>query len=271
MIVEDSIRYLRVKYPDMLKLTIADLRIGSYLAVVKLSNDSIGLASSETTHETKCDKKNRDFGEFTPLHIVGRSIESLFSTTKTNDIVRTLRIAVLNAISASINEKENLKIIRNTDPIDMVKLVDGMKVTLVGAFHSYIKRISNSGSVLRVLELEKEALLPEHQKYYVPADSFPEVLGDSDLVFITGLTMVNNTFNDLLRACKSDSKIVVVGPSGNLISSVLFEKGVDIIGASSVTHPEIVFDLVSQGAGGYYLFEYCVEKICIINEKNNRA
>jgi len=271
MIIEESIAYLREKYPNMLKLTIADLRIGSFLAVVKLSNGSIGLTSYETIHETKCDKKNRDFGEFTPLQIVGKSLESLFSTTKTNDIIRTLRIASLNAISASINEIEKHKIIRNTDPIDLVQLVDGMKVTLVGAFHSYIKRISNSGSLLRVLELKKESLLPEHQKYYAPADSFPEVLADSDLVFITGLTMVNNTFNDLLKSCKSDSKIIVVGPSGNLISSVLFESGVDIIGASMVTHPEIVFDLVSQGAGGYHLFEYCVEKICIVNEKDKRA
>jgi uncharacterized protein (DUF4213/DUF364 family) len=95
------------------------------------------------------------------------------------------------------------------------------------------------------------------------------VLQDAGIVIITGLTMVNNTFDDLLKACPADAQIAVVGPSSNLLAEVLFARNVSIIGSTLITHPDLVFDLISQGAAGYHLFEYCAEKVFILNEKQS--
>jgi hypothetical protein len=38
-----------------------------------------------------------------------------------------------------------------------------------------------------------------------------------------------------------------------------------MIGGTMITKPEILFPMVSQGAAGYHLFEYCAEKITIYN------
>jgi uncharacterized protein (DUF4213/DUF364 family) len=61
--------------------------------------------------------------------------------------------------------------------------------------------------------------------------------------------------------------IVITGPSSSMIPDVLFKQNVSILGGIRIIKPEQVFPLVGQGAAGYHLFEYCAEKICILNEK----
>lgn len=253
----------------MLSLSIADLRIGAQMMVLRLSDGSIGLASSESDDQVHCAKENRDFGDFTPLKIVGRSLSQLFNTSKTTALVNTLRIAAINAVSNTINRNNSARIIRNADLIDLLNPDKTRKVVMVGAFHSYIRKIIASGWQLNVLELNRDAMLPEHLDYYYPDDKYPEVLHDAGIVIITGLTLVNNTFDDLIKACPEDAQIAIIGPSSNLLSEVLFSKNISIIGSTLITRPELVFDLVSQGAAGFHLFEYCAEKVFILNDKKH--
>ena len=268
MIIDETYDLLLNKYADYLKeLDISDVRIGSYMTAVKLSDNTMGIASAEVDSNIHCDKKNRDFGEFTPLHIQGQKVTALFETTKKSAIINSLKIAVLNAMSSRIIEIEGYKVIRNTDPIDLIDLGPGHTITLVGAFHSYIKKIIQSGSKLFVLELNENALLPEHKEYYVPANDFKKVFPPSDTILITGLTLVNNTLDDLLQSLQPETKVIVTGPSSSVVPDVLFKHNVSIIGGILITEPDLVFSLISQGAAGYHLFKYCCEKVCILNEK----
>jgi uncharacterized protein len=268
MIIDETYEFLQDKYSTYLNgLEIADVRIGSYMAAVKLSDDTMGIASAEADSNSHCDKKNRDFGEFTPLQIQGRKVTELFETTKKTAIINSLKIAVLNAISSRIIELDGYKVLRNTDPIDLIDLRPGITVTLVGAFHSYIHKIIQSGSKLFVLELDENALLPEHKEYYVPANEYNRIFAISDVILITGLTLVNNTLDDLLQSIKPDTQVIVTGPSSSVIPDVLFTHNVNIIGGTLIIKPELVFPLISQGAAGYHLFKYCCEKVCILNEK----
>jgi uncharacterized protein (DUF4213/DUF364 family) len=269
MIVEENVEYLRKFYPAMLNLTIADLRVGAYMMAVKLSDGSLGLASSEMDDHIHCSKENRDFGEFTPLKITGRTLAQLFDTSITSSLICALKVAVLNAVSNRINQMKGAGIIRNVELTDLLRQGKEHKVVMVGAFHSYISRIAASGRQLAVLELNRDAMLPEHVQYFRPAEQFPEVLSDAGIVIITGLTVVNNTFDDLLQACPHNAQIAVIGPSSNLIADVLFSKNIEIIGSTLITKPDLLFDLISQGAAGYHLFEYCAEKVFLINHRKN--
>ena len=265
MILQEHYQFLQQRYPELLALEIADLRVGANLLAMKLSDGSIGLASSGPTHHKHGDKKKRDYGDFTPLQITGRTLEALFETPRSTNLLQSLRVAALNAVSNTLNERNNTPILKDVDLTELFRPGAGKKVAIVGAFHSYIDKITGMGHEVRVLEMDETAVLPRHAAFFRPAEEFSSVLPESDIVIMTGLTMVNDTFDDLLSVCPPEAQTVVMGPSSNLLAEVLFQKKVDIIAGSRVTKPDVLFELVSQGGSGYHLFQYCAEKVFILN------
>jgi uncharacterized protein (DUF4213/DUF364 family) len=267
MILEETYELLKTRYKSQIKkLEISDVRIGVLLSAVKLSDGSFGVASTLPDIQVHCDKESRDFGDFTPLKIKDQKVIDLFETTKKSNIIDTLRIAVLNAISSKIISSSNYKILENTDPIDLINLGSQKTITIVGGFHSYIQKISSTNNKLNVLELNGDVLSKEHRQFYVPAADFKEILPISDIIIITGLTLVNNTIDGLLSAMPSKAQVIVTGPSSSIIPDILFENKVNIIGATRITKPDLLFSIVSEVGAGFHLFEYCAQKICILNE-----
>jgi uncharacterized protein len=268
MILEQTYNLLNSRYNKLTeKLTIEDARIGLHLSAVKLSDGSVGAAGTLNESKVHCAKANRDFGDYTPSHITGHTVIDLFNTAKISDVIDTLKIAVLNALSSRLISNSGYKIIEDTDPVDLIDLQSQKTITIVGAFQSYIQRISETRNILHVLELDQNALIEDHQKFYVPANEFSIVIPASDIVIITGLTLVNNTIDGLLASVKPGTQVIVTGPSGNILPDILFENKVNIIGAMRITNPELLFKIVSEAGTGYHLIKYCARKICILNEK----
>lgn len=270
MILQETYDLLQRVYHEKLKnLIITDVRIGVLLTAVKLSDNSVGVASTIANSETSCLKKNRNFDAFTPGKINGQKVKELFEIAPVNNITDTLKMAVLNAISAGIIDNGKYKVLEDTDPIDLIDYSGEAKnITIVGAFNSYIQKISESKHNLKVLELNENALIAEHKKYFTLAEEFEKIIPSSDVVIITGLTLVNNTIDGLLKAVNPDSQVIVTGPSSSLVPDILFENNVSIIGATRITDPELLFTIVSEAGTGFHLFRYCAKKICILNEKN---
>jgi len=248
------------------KLTIDEVRIGVFLAAVKLSNGEMGIASVIDNNEVhQISKKNRDFGAFTPLQIAGKRVEELFLHPKNTALIQMLKIASLNAYFHELLHKNHYKILKNTDPIDTLDFSKFHNIVMVGAFNSYIQKIANIHSHLQVLELNEEAFLPEHRSFYVPANRYSEIIPTADLVIMTGLTLVNNTFDALLQCISPSSTSILIGPSASIPPELFFKNHITMIGGTLITQPDKLFDLVSQGAAGYHLFEYCAEKITIFS------
>jgi uncharacterized protein len=268
MILDKTYDLLKTRYYDLIRdLTIADARIGVFLTAVILSDGSCGTASTVTDPNSNCAKADRDFGAFTPGKINGRKVIDLLESHKDLNLLISLKLAVLNAISSNIIQSADYRIIENTDPIELVDLSPHKTITIVGAFQSYIRKISGSGNKLYVLEMDANTLTGDQKQFYVPAKEYSKVLPKSDVVIITGLTLVNNTIDELLAAIPSHARVIVTGPSSNLIPDVLFENNVNIIGATRITNPGLLMDVVSEAGAGYHLFQYCAQKICIVNEK----
>jgi uncharacterized protein (DUF4213/DUF364 family) len=245
MILEETYGLLKTKYSNRLEnLTISDVRIGVLLSAVLLSDGSCGVSSTAIDTNVHCDKKNRDFGEFSPLKIKGQKVSSLFEMSKKTMLTDILKTAVLNAISSKILSISDYRIIENTDPIDLIDLDSKKTITVVGGFQTYIQRISGTDNKLYVLELNENALSAEQKQFFVPANKYAEILPVSDIVIITGLTLVNNTIPD-----------------------ILFENKVDIIGATRITDPDLLFSIAGEAGAGFHLFKYCAQKICILNDE----
>jgi uncharacterized protein (DUF4213/DUF364 family) len=268
MILEQTYILLKTKYHNQIKdLTISDVRIGVFLSAVLLSDGSCGAASSFIDTPSFCEKKNRDFGDFSPLKIKGQNVTKLFETDKKSNLIDTLRITVLNAISSKLVTAPDYKIIENSDPIDLIDLSSDKTITVVGGFQTYIRRISETNNKLYVMELNENALSDEHKQYYVPADEYVRIIPSSDIVIITGLALVNNTIDGLLSSISPHTQVIVTGPSSSLIPDILFENNVNIIGATRITDPDLLFSIVGEAGAGYHLFKYCAQKICIMNDK----
>ncbi|HBC79043.1 MAG TPA: hypothetical protein DEO60_09485 [Bacteroidales bacterium] len=272
MIVEQTYNLLKRKYGYGFEtLLISDVTIGLHLTAVRLSDKSIGTSTTLADTLPFCAKVNRDFGDFTPLRFKGQKAKDLLETGKISATISSVKMAVLNAISSTIISSGSYSIIENCDPIQLLDLGSGKTITIVGAFQSYIRKVSSTGNKLYVLEMNENSMAPEHRQFFIPADDYKKILRVSDIVIITGQTLVNKTIDDLLSAIFPKAKVVITGPSSGIIPDILFENRVSIVGTMRITNPDIVFDIVSEGGTGFHLFEYCAEKICILNDGGSQT
>jgi len=248
------------------KLMITDAAAGMYLTAVRLSDGSTGTSSVFRDDTPVCGKHNRDFGSFTPLRIKGQKVTDLMATEKKSALISSLKTAVLNAFSSKIISSGTYRILENFDPVELLDLGSQKTITVVGAFQSYIRKISLTGNRLFVLEMNENALTDEQKKFYVPHEDFNKILPQSDIVIITGQTLVNDTIDDILEAVKPGSQVIVTGPSSGILPDILFKNKVSVVGTVRITKPDILFSIVREGGTGYHLFEYCAQKICILRE-----
>jgi len=272
LIIEQTYKLLKSRYKTRLeKLSISDVRIGLYLTAVRLSDDSTGTSATLANENPVYAKSRRDFGDYSPLKIKGKKILDILDYQKESGIILSLKTAVLNAVSSGIISSANYEIIENCDPVQLLDLNLRKTITIVGAFQSYIRKISETKNRLNVLELNENALISDHRKFFVPACEYDKVIPSSEIVIITGQTLVNRTIDELLAAVSPGTEVIVTGPSSGLLPDILFENKVTIIGTSRIISPEILFDIVSEGGIGYHLFEYCAQKICILKGNESTA
>jgi uncharacterized protein (DUF4213/DUF364 family) len=80
----------------------------------------------------------------------------------------------------------------------------------------------------------------------LPAESAIDVLSQADIVGLTGTSLINHTFEDLIELCK-DKFVVMVGPTSPL-SPVLFDYGIDVISGIRVVQPQQMVACITEGA-----------------------
>lgn len=115
----------------------------------------------------------------------------------------------------------------------------GKRVAIVGHF-PFVERVRRVAAECHVLELHP-------RPGDVPADRAADVLPQADVVAITGTSLINHTFERLIRLCRPDSFVLVLGASAPL-SPVMLEVGADAVSGTVVTDPGVVMRSVAQGA-----------------------
>ena len=115
----------------------------------------------------------------------------------------------------------------------------GKSVTIVGSF-PFIPRVREKVGELYVLERQPRSDLE------LPESSAPEVIPLSDVVAITSMTFVNHSLEHLLRLCRPDALVLLMGPSTPL-SPIMFSHGVDLLSGSIVKNVRGVKRSVREG------------------------
>jgi uncharacterized protein (DUF4213/DUF364 family) len=115
----------------------------------------------------------------------------------------------------------------------------GRNVAVIGHF-PFVPRLRTLAGTLWVLELNPRGA-------DLPADKAPEILPQADVVALTGTSLLNGTFDDLIALCRPDAFVVMLGATTPL-SPLFFDVGVDALAGSRVVDPSAVLRAVSQGA-----------------------
>lgn len=189
-------------------------------------------------------------------------LEYVFSD---NPLKKALGIAALNALSSVIFERGDYDI-RFADAFDEIEPADYGKTTVVGALVPIIKKLIAAGSDFSILELDPKTLKQHEMQYFVPACNADTVVPYSDLLVITGVTILNDTLPQLLETAKPGAEIAVTGPTAGMIPDVLFDMGVTMVGGILVTDADRLLDIIAEGGSGYHFFGRYAERIIIKNK-----
>lgn len=138
----------------------------------------------------------------------------------------------------------------------IASLGKGQSVALVGHF-PFVDRLRGRVRKLSVLEINPRC-------GDLPVSAAPEVIPDADLIAVTGMTLLNRTFQGLIRLCSPGARVMLLGPSVPL-SPVLFRYGVNILSGSVVTSIDPVLAVVRQGGNFRQVHKSGVRLVTVLN------
>jgi uncharacterized protein (DUF4213/DUF364 family) len=115
----------------------------------------------------------------------------------------------------------------------------GRRVAVVGHF-PFVERVRQAADTCWVLELRP-------RPGDLSAGHAEEVLPQADVVALTGTSLLNHTFDDLVSLCRPEAFVVLLGASAPL-SPVLLEHGVDAVSGTKVVDVPAVVCAVGEGA-----------------------
>jgi uncharacterized protein (DUF4213/DUF364 family) len=261
MIIEKCIDYF-TNFSDFKYLKLARVVIGLRFSFVELSDGSFGVAG--TVEENSTSQLNKKyFGKFSSGNISGQNVYDFLTTRDNFSVLNSLKFACINALNYRYTDFSKYKIHYNKDPIDLLNF-ENKKVALIGAFRSYIQFFDINSVNFKLIELDYEAIPKKFRTYFVDVDKTAETIENSDIVIITGLSLVNDTFSLLQKHLNKNKISVITGPSANIPPDILFQNGINIIGATEFTDKEQTFKLVCEAASGYHFFNSCARKISIV-------
>jgi uncharacterized protein (DUF4213/DUF364 family) len=111
-------------------------------------------------------------------------------------------------------------------------------VAIVGHF-PFIDRVRSMARNLWVLEKNP-------RPGDIPAEESQPYLQKAEIIAITGSSIVNHSFDDVLSMCNPRAVIMVLGPS-TLLSPVLFDHGVSILSGAYVADEDECLLTLEQG------------------------
>jgi uncharacterized protein len=213
---------------------VSDVRIGTHWTAVVVETTRgprAGLAATQMAHDLEHARPTvREAGK-----LIGRDARMLADLALSDSPTeRSIGFASLNAL---IEVDETLCVERNAEEI-ILERGRGRRIAVVGHF-PFVPSI-RAAAECWVLEL---APGPGD----LPAERAPEIIPQADVVAITGMTLVNGTFEGLAMLARPEAYVLLLGATTPL-SPLLFEYGVDALSGTMLLDIPAALAAVSQGA-----------------------
>ena len=216
-------------YEDLIKSVeaisdtpILDVRVSHIWTGVKTRNVGLSLLYAVSHDEVE------DAGS-----LIGKPAKELLNYLLTFNLTKvSIGLATLNSLI------ERLKTYELVNALDYIESrCENKRVVFVGHF----------GGLEGIKEKAKELVILERnpQEGDVIDTAYYYLIPDADIVAITGSTFSNKSIESIL-SLKRKGETIILGPS-TPPSPVLFEYGVDVIGASIVKDGDTLLNVISQG------------------------
>lgn len=249
------------------QVPIRDIAFGGMWLVVRLEDDTCGRAFMFTgAHEVY---GPLDFGAFDRMRpLVGRPVGEAFTWASGPGaagevgaiVAGALALACLNAVAAPSNDPDALTARGLTLLDDCVgRLVrPSDRVAVVGA-GMYLRELRESGASVDVVDMRPACDLmsahvtaagvevaPRGLRFHGTEDT-ADLFAQADVLFLTGCTLVNGTFFELMSLPRRARDVVLFGPSAGAPFEALAELGVTCVSGSGVADAGGVIEATLSG------------------------
>ena len=209
--------------------------VGAFQTAVALDSEPprCGLSSSLTTdhHHDHTHPSVSNAGNL--LQTTARGLaDGLHSSSW---LEASIGMAALNAL-LDVDEDDCAEV--NAREIILERGAD-RRVAIVGHF-PFVDRVRREARESWVLELNP---CPSDE----PADRAGDIIPKADVVALSGTTLINHTFDELMKLCRPDAYVLLLGASTPL-TPLLFECGVDAVCGTVVSDIEGALRAIRQGA-----------------------
>lgn len=271
-ILEHAAQLVEEKLGEELETILIDRCVlGVFFTGVRLSNGAAGICFTpikEIPGAVCCPSSAGRI--FSPEIVRGTKVkDALVSLTSSEPLKAAVSVATLNALSSMCLFGERGKrynIQTGRDALEAVDLKKERSVTLVGAIAPALHILKRGSCRWWVIEEDPRTLREDEMTHYVPFARSEERIRESDLLIITGVTLLNRTLEWILERARPDAEIALIGPTASMLPDPLFDRGVSVVGGVRVKKPDEVLDLLSMGCSGYHLFDTLAERIVLIKD-----
>ncbi|MCK5686738.1 DUF364 domain-containing protein [bacterium] len=169
-----------------------------------------------------------------------------------DDLKRGVAIAALNSyynLLGKLSDKTD------GDPISLLELTKNDVVGMAGFFGPFVPKIIDSAKHLHIVE--KKRLDPMN---HVSIHKESHILEKCSVVILTATSIINRTIDNLLYHCHNARKVLLVGPSAPLITSLFEDTPVNLLSGMIIKDGNEVSRVVSEG-GGTRMFSKFTRKV----------
>ncbi len=184
--------------------------------------------------------------------LAGSSVAELTDFAGHSLLGNAIALAVANAVLNPLCKTDT-----SGDLVEQLEIEPGMKVGMVGFFKPLEPIIKGKGAELLIFDQQPDLFPGIHSP-----EEIPEMLPDCDIAILTGTSIINETFDDLINHVNS-SQVAVLGASTPLYPPCYKGTPVTCAAGIKVKDRQAVINSIIE-AGGQKVFGRYVEKVNIM-------
>jgi uncharacterized protein len=226
---------------------IRDVRIGLSYTAVQLEDLSVGVAM---TFHHDIPQGCLSMGQPLKGSLAADIIEKAESD---NLLERTLAIAAMNAVTNHNSEK-----LVHGDSLELLKAGKDDVVGMVGFFGPLVSVLKNEVKALHIFEKsvgKSENLHTENE--------IESLMPQCSVAIITSTSLINRTFEKVVKAASGCHKIALVGASTPLVNEIFADYGVSLLSGLVIRETDEVLRVISE-SGGMRSFSRYTDKVNLV-------
>jgi uncharacterized protein (DUF4213/DUF364 family) len=228
--------------PQAEEAKIGDVRIGLGYTAVKIESGHAGVAWTPSS-SAPCCTHFENAGT-----LIGSPAKDLLAMLgdEKSALARTVGLATANALLAALTHASTVR----EEVISTLNITPDDRVAMVGYFGPVIAQLRKIGCRLDILELNS------HHGDTLPPEKAGEALAGCTVAVITGTSLINGTFEELIEGLGEPRAAVLLGPSSPLCGDIFPGMKITHVAGSRVRDTDAVLRVVSEGGGTMLMKRY---------------